>query len=283
MDPFQLIWIFFLLAALQPVVRQKLLESTRHRVIAAIEKERRSRLITLIHRQETMRFLGFPLFRYIDVNDSEAVIRAIRLTDEDVPIDLVLHTPGGLVLASFQIARALKEHPAKVTVFVPFYAMSGGTLIALAADEIVMCRHAVLGPVDPQLSQTPAASLLKVVSQKEMKDLDDETLILADQADKAIRQVREGIVELLRGRYDEESAERIATDLAEGRWTHDFAITQTHAAAMGLNVRTGMPKDIFDLMQLFPQTAQRQSSVEYLPGRRFRGPTPPDAPTRTAG
>src|SRR5439155_9771144 len=54
----------------------------------------------------------------------------------------------------------------KVTVFVPHYAMSGGTLIALAADEVVMSPHAVLGPVDPQRGQYPAASLLRVVARK---------------------------------------------------------------------------------------------------------------------
>ncbi|MFW1396682.1 SDH family Clp fold serine proteinase, partial [Vibrio parahaemolyticus] len=85
--------------------------------------------------------------RYIDVNDSEDVLRAIHMTDDDVPLDIVLHTPGGLVLAALQIARAIRAHKAKVTVFVPHYAMSGGTLIALAADEIVMCRHSVLGPI----------------------------------------------------------------------------------------------------------------------------------------
>src|SRR2546427_3545955 len=88
------------------------------------------------------------------------------MTDSHVPIDLVLHTPGGLVLAAVQIARALHEHQGKVTAFVPHYAMSGGTLIALAADEIVMSRHAVLGPVDPQLGQSPAASILKVLEKK---------------------------------------------------------------------------------------------------------------------
>jgi ClpP class serine protease len=34
--------------------------------------------------------------RYIDVNDSEQVLRAIQMTDQDVPLDLILHTPGGL-------------------------------------------------------------------------------------------------------------------------------------------------------------------------------------------
>src|SRR5258708_20024808 len=150
-----------MLAALQPVITQRLLEATRKRLIARIERNRRSRVILLVHRQETMSLLGCPLFRYIDVDDSEEVIRAIRLTDPKMPLDLVLHTPGGLVLAATQIARAVLKHQGKVTVFVPHYAMSGGTLIALAADEIVLCEHAVLGPVDPQLGESPPASILR--------------------------------------------------------------------------------------------------------------------------
>src|SRR5712672_3728163 len=155
-------WLFFMLSALQPIIKQKLLEASRKRMIALIERERKSRVVLLVHRQETMSLLGFPVFRYIDVNDSEEVIRAIHLTDPEVPLDLVLHTPGGLVLAATQIAHAVLKRKGKVTVFVPHYAMSGGTLIALAANEIVMCEHSVLGPIDPQLGESPAASLIKV-------------------------------------------------------------------------------------------------------------------------
>src|SRR3979411_2115695 len=143
-------WLFFMFTALQPVLRPRMNDAMRSAKIAQLETQRNSRVILLVHRQETMRFLGFPLVRYIDINDSEEVLRAIQMTDNDVPIDIVLHTPGGLVLATLQIAQALHEHEAKVTVFVPHYAMSGGTLIALAADEIVMGKHSVLGPIDPQ-------------------------------------------------------------------------------------------------------------------------------------
>src|SRR5438067_13911949 len=125
-----LMWGFFIVSALQPVIKQRLLEASRYRLIAKIEQRRGSRVILLVHRQETMSFLGFPLMRYIDINDSEDILRAIKLTDPDVPIDLIVHTPGGLVLAANQIAHALRRHRAKVTVFVPHYAMSGGTLIA---------------------------------------------------------------------------------------------------------------------------------------------------------
>src|SRR6202048_3352260 len=141
-------WLFIMFSTLQPVLRQHLLDAMRARKIAQLERARNSRVILLVHRQETMRFLGFPLARYIDINDSEAVLRAIQMTDDDVPLDMVLRTPGGLVLAALQIAKTVRDHKAKVTVFVPHYAMSGGTLIALAADEIVMCSHSVLGPID---------------------------------------------------------------------------------------------------------------------------------------
>src|SRR5436190_411441 len=102
-------WLFFMLSALQPIIKQKLLEASRKRMIALIERERKSRVGLLVHRQETMSLLGFPIFRYIDINDSEEVLRAIHLTDPEIPIDLVLHTPGGLVLAATQMRDEVGE------------------------------------------------------------------------------------------------------------------------------------------------------------------------------
>ena len=153
------LWIYFLLTSMQPIVSQKMLEWKRVGLLGKMEKERRCRVIALIHRQETMSLLGFPIVRYINIEDSEEILRAIKLTDKGVPINLIVHTPGGLVLAVQQIAHALGNHEAKVTVFVPHYAMSGGTLISLAANEIVMSPHGVLGPIDPQMGQLPAASV----------------------------------------------------------------------------------------------------------------------------
>jgi ClpP class serine protease len=188
----EVFWIFLMLSLLQPVIRQKMLEAARISLIRKIERIRGHRVIVLIHRQETMSLLGFPVMRYIDIEDAEEVIRAIHLTDPDMPIDMVLHTPGGLVLASLQIARALKAHRGKVTVFVPHYAMSGGTLIALAADEIVMDPHAVLGPVDPQLGQYPAASLVRVIQQKDINRVDDQTLDLSRYGSEGVGAIAAG-------------------------------------------------------------------------------------------
>lgn len=265
MDIGSIVWLFFILSTLQPVLRQRLLEASRQRLIADIERKRKSRLILLVHRQETMSLLGFPLMRYIDMNDAEAVMRACDLTDADVPVDLVLHTPGGLVLAALQIARAVRFRKGKVTVFVPHYAMSGGTLIALAADEIVMSPHAVLGPVDPQLGQYPAASVLKVVAKKPIAEIDDQTLILADVAEKAMVQVKSNVTELFTRSQTPEVAAELADKLASGTWTHDYAITVDEARRLGLKVRSDMPAEILQLMGLYPQPVRKQPSVEYLP------------------
>jgi ClpP class serine protease len=263
-------WLFFIFSAIQPVLQQKMLEAMRTRKISQIERERKSRVILLVHRQETMRFLGFPIARYIDINDSEEVLRAIQMTDDDVPLDLVLHTPGGLVLAALQIAKAVREHKGKVTVFVPHYAMSGGTLIALAADEIVMCPHSVLGPIDPQLGDSPAASLIKVTEEKPKERIEDRTLVMADVGRKAITQVKQAASELLTRRLSAEQASALAEKLSVGTWTHDYPIWASTAKALGLSVSTDMPNDVLQLLTLYPQPVRTQSGggVEYLPVER---------------
>ncbi len=258
-------WVFIILVTFLPVLQQKILNVKRISVMRKLETNRKTRVITLIHRQEVMKLLGFPLMRYIDINDSEQILRVIRMTPEDMPIDLVLHTPGGLVLSTEQIALALKRHKAKVTIFVPHYAMSGGTLLCMAADEVIMDENAVLGPVDPQLGEYPAASLLRAIARKEPKDIDDKTMILADVAEKALSQMRAFVKYILLEHKDEETAERIAVTMTEGRWTHDYPITFEEAREIGLMVSVGLPDEIYDLMDLFPQAQPQRPSVQYVP------------------
>jgi ClpP class serine protease len=266
MSVLDLFWLFFMLSALQPLLRQRMMEAMRTRKIVQLERARKSRVILLVHRQETMKFLGFPVMQYIDVNDSEEVLRAIRLTDDEVPLDIILHTPGGLVLAATQIARAIRDRKSRVTVFVPHYAMSGGTLIALAADEIVMSPHAALGPIDPQIDKFAAASLIKVLEQKPIEKIDDETVVLADVSRKAIAQVCNAARHLLERRMATEQAAKLAETLATGTWTHDYPIAPEEARTLGLAISTEMPAIVLELMTLYPQPVRNRSGgVEYLP------------------
>jgi len=272
-----ILWLLILLQFFIPVIQKRIIEARRAAAIRTLESKTGSRVITMIHRQETLSFLGIPLVRYIDIEDSERVLRAIRLTAEDVPIQMVLHTPGGLVLAAEQIAEALARRTAKVQVIVPHYAMSGGTLIALAADEILMDPNAVLGPVDPQLGggqgAYPAASVLKALETPN-PNRSDETLILGDVARKAIEQVLATVRGLLGKHLPDDKAEAVARTLSEGRWTHDFPIDARFAKSMGLPVVEGVPDEVYQLMELYPQSGQRRPGVEFIP-IPYRAPEPP--------
>jgi len=242
----------------------------RHRLamIDALQQERGSRVITLIHHEDTVSIFGIPVSKYIDIDDAEATLRAIRLTPPETPIDLILHTPGGLVLAASQIAYALKNHQGKVTVFIPHYAMSGGTLIALAADEIVMDPNAVLGPVDPQIGNLPAASIIRAVETKTAQNVDDETLILADISRKAISQVAALVTSLLEKRLPTEQSEALAALLTTGQFTHDFPIRAELALSFGLPIRVDMPNAMYRLMDLYPQAEGGRPSVNFVPLRQ---------------
>jgi ClpP class serine protease len=272
MSPLDLLWLFFIFSSLQPLVQKQLLAATRRRMLGQIARRRDATVITLIHRQETIALLGFPLMRHIDIDDAESVLRAIRETAPGKTIEIILHTPGGLVLAASQIARALSDHDGRVVAVVPHYAMSGGTLIALAADEIVLDGHAALGPVDPQLGQYPAASLVEVASMP--GEHEDQTLILADVGRKALVQVEAVARELLQRHSDPQRARDVARLLSQGTWTHDHPLMASDLERLGLPVRVGVPPEERALMKLYPQPRGREAAVEYVPGRPVPGLPP---------
>lgn len=258
-------WLLLVALLLFQLFSSPSLEGKRIALIEAVQKERGSMVITLIHREETVSLFGIPVDKYINIDDAEAILRAIRRTPAEKPIDLIIHTPGGLVLAASQIAHAIQKHKGKVTVFVPHYAMSGGTLIALAADEIVMDSNAVLGPVDPQIGQYPAASIIRAVEMKTPEKADDQTLILADISRKAINQVGTLVTELLKKCMPDVDAQKVAALITTGQFTHDFPITVERAQSVGLCISTEMPKAIYTLMDLYPQTGGGRPSVNFVP------------------
>lgn len=220
-------------------------ESERRRIIDAIERERGSKVITLIHRREP--WAGKEDAEYITIEDTEHILREIWHTTKDKPLDIIVHTPGGLALAAEMIAIALHNHPGRVTVFVPFYAMSGGTLLALAADECYMERFSVLGPLDPQVDGIPASSFRSVLKMKEIESVDDRTIMLAEIAEKAVKNMKGFVKHLLKDKMDEVSAEKIAEFLTGGYMTHDTPLTFDVAKSLGCYVKEGIPGKVFDL------------------------------------
>lgn len=223
--------------------RRSEIMARRREILSVLERERGTKAITLIHRRE----LWDDEQQYITIEDSEFVLMQIKHTPPQVPIDLIMHTPGGLALAAEMIAMAIRDHPAKVTAIIPFYAMSGGTLIALAANEILMERYTTLGPVDPQIMGYPAAALLRVLAQKPIEAVSDEMIVKAEIARLAVQTVRGFVQWLLDGRLPREQATKLADFLTGGYFSHDTPITLEAVAGFGLNVKEGVPPLVYDL------------------------------------
>jgi ClpP class serine protease len=166
---------------------------------------------------------------------------------------------------------ALKAHPAKKTVLVPHYAMSGGTLIAMASDEIVMDPHAALGPVDPQLGDMqgvyPATDLLKIVEKKNKNRIDDKTLIYAEEAAKAMEQMKVLIQKILVGKCGENNIDTITEEFVSGKYTHDRPFMADDVRAiLGECVRTDVPEEVYELMKLYRmEVGRNRPGVEYVP------------------
>src|SRR5579872_739003 len=71
--------------------------------------------------------------------------------DEDSKLDFIIHSPGGSAEATKRLISYIRKLFPYIRVFVPHLAMSGGTMLALASDEIWMGPYSSLGPTDPQV------------------------------------------------------------------------------------------------------------------------------------
>lgn len=219
----------------------------RFDILDSLEKKRGSRVLTLVHRKEPwLKEAGF-----IAIEDSELLVAQIRRTPPDKHIDLIIHTPGGVALAAEMIAMAVQKHPGKVTAIVPFYAMSGGTMIALAAHELIMEKESILGPLDPQIEGFPAGSLISLAKRKPVETVSDQMIVLSEIAEKSVNQIGQFVITLLKDKLPPKDRAKLAVFLTGGYVTHDTPIVSRVLREMGLKVTEGIPKDVYELFRTY--------------------------------
>ncbi|WP_229391565.1 hypothetical protein [Methanosarcina sp. DH2] len=259
----------FLYAIIYPRSQLKKIRMQRIAKLKSMERRHGCKVLTMIHRREAISFFGLPAYQFIDEEDAEQILRWIRKY-RDYPLELILHTPGGQLHASIQIARALKNHPKKTRVLVPHYSMSGGTIIALAADEIVMDKDAVIGPIDPQVGDLmrglfPAPSWIYAAEMKK-ENAEDVTLVMSDISRKALKLTRNVATELLEGKITpvpgrENSLDKVVEKLVSGEMIHSTPLSAAEAKEIGLSVSTDFPEDVHEFMKLFRPVKR---NVEYV-------------------
>jgi Serine dehydrogenase proteinase len=127
-----------------------------------------------------------------------------------------------------------------------------------------------------RLNGMPAGSIVKLLEMKPRSQISDEMLVLIDVAAKARLQLGAFVADVLLKHLPKERAADLATALTDGRWTHDFPIPVEAAKQMGLPISVNMPRAIYQLMDLYPQTGIGRPSVLYVPFRRS-SPAKPEA------
>jgi len=231
-------------------------------LIAQMEKARGSRVICIIH-QAGMESSS------VDTVTAEDILTALQSTPKDKPLDIILHTPGGYSYQAHQIALAVKAHAARKTVFVPHFAMSGGTIISLAADQIVLAPNAVIGPIDAQFPvfhlrrMVPTKAVLDLVNSKPRSRIHDELVELGIECKRSQAQDHKSAVELMQGTYSPATAERIAHTLNDGTLTHGYPVTFSTAKGLGLNVSTAMPPEAVAIVRAYRRNRWGKRSVVF--------------------
>jgi ClpP class serine protease len=231
-------------------------------LIAKMEQARGSRVVCIIH-QAGMESNS------VDTVTVEDVLTALQSTPADKPLDIILHTPGGYSYQAHQIALAVKAHHGRKTVFVPYFAMSGGTIISLAADEIVMAPHAVIGPIDSQFPvfhlrrMMPSRAVLDLVNTKPSSRINDELVELGIECKRSVPQDHKGAVGLMKGTYSQAVSDRVVHTLNDGTLTHGFPVTLSHARKLGLNVSGSLPPEATDIVRAYRRGRWGKRSVVF--------------------
>ncbi len=188
--------------------------------------------------------------RYLSTREAFEILAEIRSVPSDTPIDVVLHTPGGEAFACELIAMALKDRP-NTTAYVPYCAMSAGTIIALSTEKIVMGKYACLGPIDTQFFGFPIESFTRLLREKPIQNIEDFTVLLGYLAEKEMKTARQRACELLnKNHLGRDDACQLSDFLASGDMPHSEQIDRKRAIEIGINIANGeCPAAVYDLVE----------------------------------
>jgi len=208
------------------------------------------KVISIIHDFGHPRDFPTDERRYLSTREAFEVLAEIRAVPADKPLDIVLHTPGGEAFACELIASALKDRP-NTTAYVPYCAMSAGTIIALSTEKIVMGKYACLGPIDTQFFGFPIESYTRLLKDKPIGSIDDFTVLLGYLAEKEQKTARARACELLNKRhFGRDDACQLTDFLVSGDMPHSEQIDRTRAIELGVNIAEGeCPASVYDLVE----------------------------------
>jgi len=197
------------------------------------KKQTGRRVMMINHSSQGLFFSGM-----ITQSTIQKVARALDKF-KGAPFDLILHTPGGEVFSSLMISRMFNKYPNEIRAIVPYYAMSGGTLLALSCDKICMSETASLGPIDPQLGsffKVGSARGWKEVLRKKGNKVEDQSILFNMAGQQYTQTIKEHITEVMQ--VPCKKKKEFISYISSGDVEHAKALTADDLRKFGFDITT---------------------------------------------
>ena len=173
-------------------------------------------------------------------------VKAYEKVDKTKDIDIIMHTVGGELSSAEAICNCITNHQSKYTskinVYIPYYSYSGGCMIALACDKIIILRNAILGPCDAQIyvtSRHSIAAIINTVDYKKSKEekIDENWLASSYDAQLCKERQLEYVNKLIKfGKFNDNVGKTIYDEFFSGKHNHDKIFSAQEVKDLGLNV-----------------------------------------------
>lgn len=239
-----------------------------------IETRNNSRVIIVVNDVSERHNVKTELDRYLTLDKTFEILADIRQAESKQRIDLILHTPGGLGLAAEMIAAAIREHKGETVAHVPYFAMSGGSIIALAAQRIEMGLAASLSPCDPQIFGIPLFAYKKLVSTEHGKKRDtisDDNLLLSFVAGAIQTEFEADPTKLVDPIHLKEHPSEVVSQFMTGEHFHGSRIGFETLKDLGLSVSDKCLKEAYEIvdeeLRIIRSESIRLKSREQLVGK----------------
>ena len=201
----------------------------------------------------------------IDIDDSESFIERIHdinQKNKNRSLSIILYTTGGLIFSSDMIVEILLSYSTKVNIYIPGFAYSAGSMIALCADKLYMNKFSVMGPVDPQMgynvdehgNEDGASSKCFMQLLDEKEDISDDFYLKALESKSLhsdnIENLKK-IIHIKKINLSKNRKKRFIDEFASGKHPHHKPFSVNRLQNMGLPVETSIPPEINELFAKF--------------------------------
>lgn len=186
----------------------------------------------------------------IDINDYKSFLKWYKQCSRNKNLDIILNTNGGDAFSSDIVWNCLMNHQGRINVYIPRYAMSAGSFLALCGNTIYMNYYACMGPIDPILcfehDDYSYMDIKKLIDEKGTDEVKDEYLLGLFSGKKIYDDGIENCTEIIHKKHEYvKNKSQLINAFASGQnYHHDKIFNTEFLKRLGLKINLNFPPQI---------------------------------------